>query len=155
MFMNIVVHMSMLLFIYRHACSIELEERVIVTGGAYTPSKVSVYTIEGWQRDLADLGQGRQGHGCGHYTNKDNAVVKFIYKMWFSVFMIFRFVIQVFLVTGGAVYDSTWNYLSTTEILVEGDSSWTTVGNLPKAVQGIRGVSFNNRIIMTGEQRPR
>ena len=68
--------------------------------------------------------------------------------------MNFRFVIQVFLVTGG--YAGGWlGWLDTTEILVEGDSSWTTVGSLPKAVQGIRGVSLNNRIIMTGEQRPR
>ena len=65
--------------------------------------------------------------------------------------MNFSFAIQVLLVTGGegAVL---W---SSTEVLKDGDSSWTTVGNLPKAVEGIRGVSFNNRIIMTGEQRPR
>ena len=136
---------------YRYACSIELEERVILTGGVDYPSKVSVYTIEGWQQDLADLGQGRRLHGCGHYTNKDNLVVKFIYKTWFSVFMNFHFAIQVFLVTGG--YSN--GVLATTEILVEGDASWTTVGNLPKAFYGIRGVSLNNRIIMTGEQHPR
>ena len=73
-------------------------------------------------------------------------------QTWFSVFLIFCFVIQVFLVTGG---HSNGYFLDTTEILVEGDASWTTVGNLPKAVWGIRGVSLNNRIIMTGEQRPR
>ena len=66
--------------------------------------------------------------------------------------MNFSFAIQVFLVTGGYSY---FGELSSTEILKDGDSSWTTVGNLPKAVEGIRGVSFNNRIIMTGEQRPR
>ena len=73
-------------------------------------------------------------------------------QTWFSVFMNFSFAIQVFLVTGG--YTSGYLDLDTTEILVEGDSSWTTVGNLPKAVDGIHGVSLNNRIIMTGEQRP-
>ena len=65
--------------------------------------------------------------------------------------MKFSFAIQVFLVTGGYSH----GYLSSTEVLKDGDSSWTTVGNLPKAADGIRGVSFNNRIIMTGEQRPR
>ena len=75
-------------------------------------------------------------------------------QTWFSVFVNFSFAIQVFLVTGGYNwYDD--EYLSSTEVLKDGDSSWTTVGNLPKAVDGIRGVSFNNRIIMTGEQRPR
>ena len=79
-------------------------------------------------------------------------MVKFIYKTWFSVFMNFSFAIQVFLVTGGI-----WNveYFSSIEILKDGDSSWTTVGNLPKALWAIRGVSVNNRIIMTGEQFPR
>ena len=73
-------------------------------------------------------------------------------QTWFSVFINFGFAIQVFLVTGGI-----WNveYFSSIEILKDGDSTWTTVGNLPKAVYGIRGVSFNNRIIMTGEQCPR
>ena len=65
--------------------------------------------------------------------------------------MNFSFAIQVFLVTGG-FYNGKG--LSSTEVLKDGDSSWTTVGNLPKAVYGISGVSFNNRIIMTGEQRP-
>ena len=65
--------------------------------------------------------------------------------------MNFSFAIQVFLVTGG--YND--GKLSSTEVLKDGDLSWTTVGNLPKAVWGIRGVSLNNRIIMTGEQRPR
>ena len=67
--------------------------------------------------------------------------------------MNFSFAIQVFLVTGGFTY--TDGQLSSTEVLKDGDSAWNTVGNLPKAVEHIRGVSFNNRIIMTGEQRPR
>ena len=74
---------------------------------------------------------------------------KVYFQMWFSVLMNFSIAIQVFLVTGGV------GELSSTEVLKDGDSSWTTVGNLPKAVFGIHGVSFNNRIIMTGEQRPR
>ena len=69
--------------------------------------------------------------------------------------MNFSFGIQVFLVTGGYSSTVTGGYLHSTEILVEGDSSWTTVGNLPKAVSAICGVSVNNRIIMTGEQHSR
>ena len=129
---------------FRRACSIELKERVIVTGGISTAIKVQEYTIEGWQQDLADLLQGRWNHGCGHFTNRDNVEVKLQ-----SCLRNLSLVIQVFLVTGGF---GGGNYLSSTEILTEGDSSWTIVGNLPKAVWGIRGVSLNNRIIMTGEQ---
>ena len=55
---------------------------------------------------------------------------------------------QVYLVTGG--WDSSYNDLSSTEILTEGSQSWKVVGPLPYAVRGLRGVSYNNRIIMTG-----
>ena len=54
---------------------------------------------------------------------------------------------KVYLVTGG--WDNP-NYLSSTEILTEGSQSWRIVGPLPNAVSGLRGVSINNRIIMTG-----
>ena len=64
--------------------------------------------------------------------------------------MNFSFAIQVFLVTGGVNY--VVGRLPSTEVLKDGDSSWTTVGNLPRAVFDIRGVSLNNRIIMTGRQ---
>ena len=55
---------------------------------------------------------------------------------------------QVYLVTGG--WDSSYNDLSSTEILTDGSQSWSIVGPLPNAVEGLRGVSYNNRIIMTG-----
>ena len=49
---------------------------------------------------------------------------------------------KVYLVTGGGD--------NSTEILTEGSQSWRIVGPLPVAVHGLRGVSFDNRIIMTG-----
>ena len=55
--------------------------------------------------------------------------------------------IKVFLVTGG--HGS--KLLSSTEIYRQGNKAWTVAGNLPKAVFGIRGVSFDNKIIMTGK----
>ena len=33
---------------------------------------------------------------------------------------------------------------------MDGASAWTTVGELPVAVPGIRGVSLDNKILMTG-----
>ena len=54
---------------------------------------------------------------------------------------------QVYLVTGGW---GTSTKLSSTEILTEGSQSWRIVGPLPYSVDGLRGVSLNNRIIMTG-----
>ena len=40
--------------------------------------------------------------------------------------------------------------MASTEILTHGDSKWTDVGPLPLALYGLRGVSINNKIIMTG-----
>ena len=43
------------------------------------------------------------------------------------------------------------NRLSSTEILVSGAISWIYVGNLPLAINGLVGVSFQNKIMMTGK----
>ena len=58
--------------------------------------------------------------------------------------------IEVYLVTGG--YNDYGNEEASTEILTEGSSSWTDVGPLPVPLWGLRGVSINNTIIMTGNR---
>ena len=45
---------------------------------------------------------------------------------------------------------STYFKIKSTEILTEGEESWKDVGNLPTAVDNIKGVSLFNRILMTG-----
>ena len=42
------------------------------------------------------------------------------------------------------------NRLSSTETLVDGELIWLEVGQLPVAMSGLRGVSLNNNIFMTG-----
>ena len=64
----------------RYACSIELKEMVILTGGQYTESKVTVYNNEGFVKDWPELKTGRYNHGCGHFVNTDNKVVRNIDK---------------------------------------------------------------------------
>ena len=54
--------------------------------------------------------------------------------------------IQVYLVTGG--WDNSG--LSSTETLAEEGGAWTTAGELPVAMDGLKGVSLNNNIFMTG-----
>ena len=56
--------------------------------------------------------------------------------------------IQVYLVTGGS--HNGPQYLSSTELLVDGAGVWTPAGELPVAMLGPRGVSFNNNVFMTG-----
>jgi len=50
-------------------------------------------------------------------------------------------------VTGG--YAGSEN-LATTETLADGNDAWIEVGSLPVPMRGLRGVSFDNKIIMTG-----
>ena len=59
----------------RLACSIQLKELVIITGGKLTANKATVYNTEGWVEDLPSLNMGRYSHGCGHFVNMDNQVV--------------------------------------------------------------------------------
>ena len=44
--------------------------------------------------------------------------------------------------------------IATTETLTinNGADSWIEVGSLPVPMRGLRGVSFNNKIIMTGKE---
>ena len=64
----------------RYACSIELKEMVILTGGQYTMSKVTVYNNEGFVDDWPELNTGRNNHGCGHYVNTASKMVRHIDK---------------------------------------------------------------------------
>ena len=41
-------------------------------------------------------------------------------------------------------------YMDSTEILRSGHSSWEKAGKLPRPSDGIRGLTFENMIIMTG-----
>ena len=61
---------------FSDACAIELDDKVIVTGGRDTLTRVEVYNIHGWIMGLPDLQTGRCGHGCGHYINADEKIVK-------------------------------------------------------------------------------
>merc|ERR1712131_279747 len=111
----------------RWACSIELPEMFILTGGFYTETRVSRYTTSGWMEDLPELNDGRWNHGCGYFYNDDMQ--------------------RVFLVAGG--WDGS-NRLSSTETLVEGGQAWNFQQPLPSGRTGLRGISLPNTVIMTG-----
>ena len=59
---------------FRHACGIQFEDKLIVTGGLVTMTTVSVYNDYGWVIDLAPLKTGRNAHSCAHYTSDDDLV---------------------------------------------------------------------------------
>ena len=58
-------------------------------------------------------------------------------------------IFQTFLVTGGRA--GVFDYLSSTELLVETDSAWVLAGNLPTARSGLRAVNIDQKILVTGE----
>ena len=64
-------------FFFRFACSIELPEMFILTGGRNALTKVSQYTTSGWMEDLPELNEGRYWHGCGYFYNDDMQRVSF------------------------------------------------------------------------------
>ena len=58
---------------------------------------------------------------------------------------------QVYLVTGGQTLGRFYEVLDSTELLVAGAATWLTAGTLPSHRFGLRGVTLNNKIIMTGQ----
>jgi len=89
-------------------------------------TKASRYTSSGWQGNLPDLNEGRYHHGCAYFFNGNRK--------------------RVFLVAGG--YDSS--YITSTELLAEGDNRWTLGPPLPNGRRSLQGVSLSNAVIMTG-----
>ena len=60
---------------FSYARAIQLDDEVIVTGGYDYPTRVDVYTIDGWSRELPQFRYRRIGHGCGQYINTDDKMV--------------------------------------------------------------------------------
>ena len=74
-FIHVTINCINVIYKIRCACAIQFDEYVVVTGGAFTMSIVSVYNIDGWVEDLSDLSEGRAAHGCGHYVNNNQTIV--------------------------------------------------------------------------------
>ena len=55
----------------------------------------------------------------------------------------------MYLVTGGL----DRNYIISTEVMSATGSSWSYVGNLPRAACGMVGISVNNEIFVTGKKQ--
>ena len=67
----------------------------IITGGVQEEKEstlVSKYSEQGWIKDLPELNQGRERHGCGTYVDSNENKVNITeYKC--SMFQIFRFIL--------------------------------------------------------------
>ena len=60
-------------FFFSHACSIQEDDRVIITGG-HSHTTVSVYDENGWHEDLPNLNEGRWGHACTSFVSRGEKV---------------------------------------------------------------------------------
>ena len=60
---------------FSQACSIELEDRVVVTGGNYDGTRVQMYNISGLVESLPDINTPRVDHACGQFLNSDGVIV--------------------------------------------------------------------------------
>ena len=124
---------------------------MLVTGGSETSystlTTVSQYNEAGWVRDLPQLQQGRRSHGCSSYNNAEGSKVG-IDINYYRTIIIF----QTYLVAGGwtGSYYMDWDYISSTELLVETASAWVYTGELPSPRRGLRGANIDNRVLMTG-----
>merc|ERR1719300_1167394 len=112
------------------SCAIELPTKVIISGGAMgaeTIHDVHVYNDKGFVGSLAPLKQGRRDHACGYYKTSKGT--------------------EVYIVVAGLDWP---NYLDSTEMF--DGSSWNYVksAKFPHRIDGIRGISIDNKIYVTG-----
>ena len=120
----------------RWACTIELPEVVIVTGGSERPSLVTVYTAQGWLEDWPSLNTGREDHACGHYVNTDNREVGGECTVLYCTVLY----CTVLYCTAGVPRD----------LVTAGAAAWVEAGPLPLHMSGLAAVSLDNQIIVTG-----
>ena len=59
---------------YRYACSIPLDDEVVLTGGNGGKKRVSLYNDDGWVRDMPSLKTGRIDHGCSSFWTEGEQV---------------------------------------------------------------------------------
>ena len=67
----------MLQYCYRGACSIDLGQSVVITGGGWPVAvrTVTQYSENGDAKELQELITGRYYHGCSSYTDSNNNMV--------------------------------------------------------------------------------
>ena len=120
---------------------------MILTGGYFSPNRVSEYSESGFTRELPKLQQGRYGHGCSYFENEEGTKVDIDSNSCGVI------IFQTFLVTGGRdSRDSSYNDLSSTELLVETSAAWILTGELPTPRYGLSGANIDQRVLMTGNQ---
>jgi len=125
------------------ACSISLDDEVVITGGRNFPkalTRVSRYDRDGVMRNMPSLNQGRYEHACASYFTLGE---------------------QVLMVTGGIREDRNHEegeniILDSTELLkLASGIAWqeVTSARLPRPMNGMRVETVDNRVLLFGGER--
>ena len=78
------------------ACSIELEEMVVVTGGCCAITRVMAYNNDGPMYRLPDMPTAREKHACSHYVDSNNNLVSHVNIQKNNIFYIIFVFIGIF-----------------------------------------------------------
>ena len=100
----------------------------MLTGGAFEPVSVQRYDKDGFVDTLPDMNEARFHHGCSSYLRDDK---------------------KVYIVTGGRP-SAQEDFISSTEVLTEGNTEWRHTGNLPVGLFAGRMATLDNRVFYLG-----
>ena len=100
----------------------------MLTGGAFNPLSVQRYDKDGFVETLPDMNEARFHHGCSSYLRDDK---------------------KVYIVTGGRP-SAQEDFISSTEVLTEGNTEWRLTGNLPAGLFVGRMATLDNRVFFLG-----
>ena len=139
----------------KKSCAIPDGDSLVITGGMVFVKKVVRYTSRQGNRELLpDMNEGRYSHGCAAFTKETEKV--FMLQITLNLYVIlFTLMFQVYLVAGGRTTNEDGSEgvkLDSTELFIGG--KWVTVGPLPVAVTGVRGVTLDNTVLMAGSICP-
>ena len=90
---------------------------------------VSRYDLNGWKEDIGRLNTPRVYHACTRFTNNDGA--------------------EINLVCGGT--DSNDDTTASCEQNIAGTLHWTYTTSLPRPLEGLAGITLDNRVLMMGK----
>jgi len=116
-------------------CAVKFQQELVVIGGigdsGTIHGKVDRYDSQGkylGSRSLPDLGTARDSHACATFISSNGE--------------------EGLLVAGGQ--DKRYNRLSSTEVFLPSTGKWTSGGNLPRGLIGLRAARLNQRVVVAG-----
>jgi len=118
-------------------CAVKFQQELVMIGGSGGTNrgtihgKVDRYDSQGkylGSRSLPDLGTARDSHACATFISSNGE--------------------EGLLVAGGQ--DKRYNRLSSTEVYLPSTGKWTSGGNLPRGLIGLRAARLNQRVVVAG-----